>query len=66
MAYDLLDSEFFGRKNTFLDVIIAEKNIPKEKITETLGDKAVALDNIRLCDLNKDNRKIYEDAVKEV
>lgn len=63
VAYDLLDSEFFGRKNTFLDVIIAELNIPKEKATEILGDKATALDNIRLCDLNKDNRKIYEDAI---
>ena len=63
VAYDLLDSEFFGRKNTFLDVIIAEKNISKEKIQKILGDKAIALDNIRLCDLNKDNRKIYEDAL---
>lgn len=66
IAYDLLDSEFFGRKNTFLDVIIAEKNIPKDKISEVLGEKAVALDNIRLCDLNEDNRKIYEDAVASV
>lgn len=66
VAYDLLDSEFFGRKNTFLDVIIAEKNIPKEKIDEMLGEKAIALDNIRLCDLNEDNRKIYEDAVSAI
>ena len=66
VAYDLLDSEFFGRKNTLLDVIMAKKNIPKEKVNEILGDRAVALDNIRLCDLNDDNRKIYEDAVKEV
>lgn len=66
VAYDLLDSEFFGRKNTFLDVIVAEMNIPKEKVTDILGDKATALDNIRLCDLNKDNRKIYEDAVQMV
>lgn len=66
VAYDLLDSEFFGRKNTFLDVIVAEKNIPKESITDILGDKAQALDNIRLCDLNSDNRIIYEDAVKLV
>ena len=63
VAYDLLDSEFFGKKNTFLDVIIAEKNIPKDKIVEILADKAIALGNIRLCDLNKDNRKIYEDAL---
>ena len=63
IAYDLLDSEFFGRKNTFLDVIIAEKNIPKEKEQEILGETATALDNIRLCDLNKDNRKIYDDAL---
>lgn len=59
VAYDLLDSEFFGRKNTLLDVIVAEKGISKD----VLGDKAEALDNIRLCDLNKDNRKIYEDTL---
>ena len=63
VAYDLLDSEFFGRKNTFLDVIIAEKNIPKEKIKEVLGDNAIALNNIRLCDLNEDNKKIYKDII---
>lgn len=63
VAYDLLDSEFFGRKNTFLDVIMAEKNIPKEKVKDILGDTAIALDNIRLCDLNEDNRKIYKDAI---
>ena len=62
VAYDLLDSEFFGRKNTLLDVIIAELSIPKEDILTMLGDYAKALDNIRLCDLNKDNRKIYENA----
>ena len=62
VAYDLLDSEFFGRKNTFLDVIIAEMNIPKEDISTMLGDYAEALNNIRLCDLNEDNRKIYENA----
>lgn len=63
VAYDLLDSEFFGKKNTFLDVIIAEKNIPKEKVQDILGDRAEALGNIRLCDLNEDNRRIYEDAI---
>lgn len=66
VAYDLLDSEFFGRKNTFLDVIIAEKNIPKGKVQEILGDTAIALDNIRLCDLNDNNRKIYENALLAV
>lgn len=66
IAYDLLDSEFFGRKNTFLDVIIAEMDIPKEKITDVLGDDAEALNNIRLCDLNEDNRKIYENAIKKI
>ena len=60
IAYDLLDSEFFGRKNTLLDVLIAEKKISEDEITEILGDKAEALSNIRLCDLNEDNRKIYE------
>lgn len=64
VAYDLLDSEFFGRKNTFLDVIIAELDIPKEKMSDILGEKATALNNIRLCDLNPDNRKIYEEAVR--
>jgi hypothetical protein len=63
VAFDLLDSEFFGKKNTFLDVIVADKNMPKEKIKEILGDTAIALDNIRLCDLNEDNRKIYENAL---
>ena len=68
VAYDLLDSEFFGRKNTFLDVIVAEKNIAQEDIEEILGDKAEALNNIRLCDLNENTRKIYEEisqAIKE-
>lgn len=62
VAYDLLDSEFFGRKNTFLDVIIAEKKTTREQ----LGEKAEALDNIRLCDLNADNRKIYEDVLSGI
>lgn len=62
VAYDLLDSEFFGRKNTLLDVILAEKSITKDQ----LGEIAIALDNIRLCDLNTDNRKIYEDALLKV
>lgn len=66
VAYDLLDSEFFGRKNTFLDVIIAELNIAQEDIEEILGDKAEALNNIRLCDLNENTRKIYEDAVQVI
>lgn len=66
IAYDLLDSEFFGRKNTFLDVIMAEQNILQTEIEEKLGDKAEALNNIRLCDLNKDNRRIYEDAISFV
>ena len=66
IAYDLLDSEFFGRKNTLLDVIIAEKNIPKEDVQDVLGMTALALDNIRLCDLNEDNRKIYENALESI
>ena len=66
VAYDLLDSEFFGRKNTFLDVLVAEQGIPKEDVVDILGDKAEALNNIRLCDLNDDNRRIYEDALKEM
>ena len=69
VAYDLLDSEFFGRKNTFLDVIVDEKDIAQEDIEKILGDKAEALNNIRLCDLNENTRKIYEEtleAIKEV
>ena len=66
VAYDLLDSEFFGRKNTLLDVIMAEKNISKQDAIDILSDKAIALDNIRLCDLNNDNRKIYEEAISLV
>lgn len=66
VAYDLLDSEFFGRKNTFLDVLVAEQGAPKDDVIEMLGSKAEALNNIRLCDLNDDNRKIYEDALKEM
>jgi hypothetical protein len=62
IAYDLLDSEFFGRKNTLLDVIMAETSVTKDE----LGDKAEALDNIRLCDLNEDNRRIYEEVLLEV
>lgn len=63
VAYDLLDSEFFGKKNTLLDVIIAEKNLPKDTVYKILGDKAEALNNIRLCDLNSDNRNIYDEAI---
>lgn len=62
VAYDLLDSEFFGRKNTFLDVLIAEKGTTKKTVIDRLGDTAEALNNIRLCDLNEDNRQIYEKA----
>ena len=66
VAYDLLDSEFFGKKNTFLDVIVAEKNIAQEDIEKILGDKAEALNNIRLCDLNENTRKIYEEISQEI
>lgn len=66
VAYDLLDSEFFGRKNTFLDVIVAEKNIAQEDIEKILGDKAEALNNIRLCDLNENTRKIYEETIQAI
>lgn len=61
IAYDLLDSEFFGRKNTLLDVIIAEKDLSDKDVELVLGEKAIALNNIRLCDLNENNRKIYEE-----
>ena len=63
IAYDLLDSEFFGRKNTLFDVLVAEKKLSADKIKTILGDKAIALNNIRLCDLNENNKKIYEEAL---
>lgn len=63
IAYDLLDSEFFGRKNTLLDVLVAEKKLSIDEIKTILGDKAIALNNIRLCDLNENNKKIYEEAL---
>lgn len=65
VAYDLLDSEFFGRKNTLLDVIMAETTLDEKNIILLLGENAEALNNIRLCDLNKDNRIIYKKA-KEI
>lgn len=65
VAYDLLDSEFFGRKNTLLDVLIAEEK-PSKEIMQKIGEKAEALYNIRLCDLNDNNRKIYENVRKIV
>ena len=50
------------------EVILNENNFQAEKgITkEVLGDRAEALNNIRLCDLNEDNRRIYEEALSEV
>ena len=61
VAYDLLDSEFFGRKNTLLDVFLAEKNITQQQMENVLGqEKVKALGNIRLCDLNENNKLIYE------
>ena len=66
VAYELLDSEFFGKKNTFSDVIIAETGLSKSEIHEILGNKALALSDIRLCDMNDDNRIIYENALKTI
>ena len=62
VAYDLLDSEKKKKKNTFLDVLVAEMDIQHENISSQLGTNAEALNNIRLCDLNNNNRKIYEKA----
>lgn len=66
VAFDLLDSEFFGKKNTLLDVLIADTGISLHEMRQMPGirDRAEALDNIRLCDLNEDNRKIYEEVLK--
>jgi hypothetical protein len=66
VAYDLLDSDFFGRKNTLLDVLIAEKNLSKNNIDTVLGKNAIALNNIRLCDLNSNNRMIYENIISNI
>ena len=63
VAYDLLDSEYFGRRNTLLDVILAEKDLTKEIAVTILGDIAEELDSIKLADLNVENRKIYEEAL---
>ena len=66
VAFDLLDSDFFGKKNTLLDVLIADTGISLHEMRQ-MGDKgkrAEALDNIRLCDLNNDNKKIYEEVLK--
>ena len=66
VAYDLLDSEFFGRKNTLLDVFLAEQNTTRQQMVEIVGDKKVdALANIRLCDLNENNKLIYEKTVTD-
>lgn len=62
IAYDLLDSEFFGKKNTLLDVIMAEEDLSAQKAKELLGNLAEALNNIRLCDLNYATRTIYNNA----
>ena len=43
-------------------MLLAETGIPRDE----LGAKADALDNIRLCDLNEDNRRIYENILAEV
>ena len=66
VAYELLDSEFFGRKNTLLDVFIAETNLSKDAVKDLLGFQAIALNNLRLCDLNENTRQIYENAISKV
>lgn len=65
VAFDLLDSEFFGKKNTLLDVLIAETGVTEQYLSRNLVLRAMreGLSNIRLCDLNDDNRKIYEDSL---
>ena len=68
VAFDLLDSEFFGKKNTLLDVLIADTGVSLHEMRQiaNIGNRADALDNIRLCDLNDDNRKIYDNVLKMV
>ena len=62
IAYDLLDSEFFGRKPLVLRGAHRFSCITED----SLGSDAEALDNIRLCDLNDDNRRIYEEVLAKV
>ena len=68
IAFDLLDSEFFGRKNTLLDVLIADTGVSLHEMRQMINvrDRAEALDNIRLCDLNDNNRKIYEEVLRMI
>ena len=68
VAYDLLDSEFFGKKNTLLDVLISETGVSLHKMRQMVNirDRIEALDNIRLCDLNDNNKKIYENVISKV
>lgn len=66
VAYDLLDSEFFGRKNTLLDVLVAESDMTLLQLKNLIGDQVTALNNIRLCDLNSSNRQIYENAILSI
>lgn len=66
IAYDLLDSEYFGKKNTFLDVLVAESELTKEEMIHDFPELTKALDNIRLCDLNENNRQIYITAKKQI
>lgn len=63
VALDLLDSEYFGRKNTLLDVLLAEKNLDREEALFILGDRFNLLDSTRLCDLNLESKKIYDEAI---
>lgn len=65
VAYDLLDSEFFGRKNNLLDVLVAECGTTIEEIKNCLKQDATVLEYIRLCDLNDDNIKIYNSVKKK-
>lgn len=66
VAYDLLDSEFFGRKNTLLDVLVAESDMTLFQLKNLIGNQVTALNNIRLCDLNSSNRQIYENAILSI
>lgn len=66
VAYDLLDSEYFGKKNTLFDVLVCETKCSDSVLQIILGDTAEALKDIRLCDLNLDNKSIYYNALEKV
>ena len=63
VAADLLDSEYMGRRNTLLDVFLAETNLDREEALLILDEKFYILNSIKLYDLDTRTKKLYEDAL---